>query len=103
MKYLHMDQYIHVKEKLLREVDEHLTFDPWDSNGNYINYDLLLEACSYEKIQEGFDYTMMCFKESLRIEPPVSFTSSLTVTKDVVLARGTAKELKVAAGDEMHI
>ena len=87
----------------MTEVDEHLTFDPWDSNGNYINYDKLLEACSYEKIQEGFDYTMMCFKESLRIEPPISFTSSLTVTKDVVLARGTDKELKVSAGDEMHI
>jgi len=64
---------------------------------------LLNEACSYESIQESFDYTMMCFRESLRIEPPVAFTSSHTVSKDVVLARGTPKELKIDAGTEIHI
>jgi len=57
-----------------------------------------VEAVRYENIQENFDYTMMCFRESMRIEPPVSFTSSLMVSKDVVLAKGTPKELKVNAG-----
>ena len=30
MKYIHMDQYADVKDKLLKEVDSYLTFDPWD-------------------------------------------------------------------------
>ena len=46
---------------------------------------------------------MMCFKESLRIEPPLPMNSAFTVTKDVVLAKGTPKELKVTAGDELHV
>ena len=46
---------------------------------------------------------MMCFRESLRIEPPVPLTSSHEFTKDVVLCRGTDKELKIRAGDEIHI
>ena len=41
---------------------------------------------------------MLCFRESLRIEPAVSYSSSHTVSKDVVLAKGTDKELKVQAG-----
>jgi len=77
MKYLHMDIYKPVKEKLLAEVDTLLAFDAWDSEGSQINYDALRDSCSYEKVQENFDYTMMCFRESLRIEPPVAFTTSL--------------------------
>lgn len=45
---------------------------------------------------------MMCFRESLRIEPPVSFTTSHMVTREVTLARGTEKELKIRAGDLIH-
>ena len=44
----------------------------------------------------------MVFRESLRIEPPVSFSSSHMVTQDVVLAKGTPKELKVNAFQRMH-
>ena len=46
---------------------------------------------------------MLCFRESIRIEPPVSFSTSHTVTRDVVLARGTPKELKIDAGSMIHI
>jgi len=46
---------------------------------------------------------MMCFRESLRLELPVSFSTSHTVTKDVILARGTPKELKINAGEMIHI
>ena len=46
---------------------------------------------------------MMCFRESLRIEAPVSFSSSLMVRKDVTLAKKTPKELKIRAGDEIHL
>ena len=98
-----MDIYAGVKAKLLQEVDSLLAFDAWDASGNHINHEVLRESCSYEKVQEGFDYTMMCFRESLRIEPPVSYTTSHMVTKDVILARGTSKELKIRAGDEIHI
>jgi len=45
---------------------------------------------------------MMCFKESMRMEPPVPYSSSHTFTRDVVLARGTPKELKISAGQEIH-
>ena len=85
MKYLHMDQYGHIKDKLRSEIDEHLAFDAWDAEGNYINETQLRDACSYEKIQESFEYTMMCFKESMRMEPPVPYSSSHTFTRDVVL------------------
>jgi len=103
MKYVHMNEYQPVREKLQAEVDSHLAFDVWDTDGNTINYEKLRDACSYEKIQESFEYTMMCFKESMRIEPPVPFSSSHMFTRDVVLARGTPKELKVSAGTELHI
>ena len=62
-----------------------MAFDAWDTEGKYINEDQLREACSYENIQESFEYTMMCFKESMRMEPPVPFSSSHTFTRDVVL------------------
>lgn len=103
MKFIHMDRYEPVKKKLLAEVDTLLAFTPWDAQGNFVNHDALLAACDYEKVQENFDYTMMCFRESLRIEPPVGFSTSHTVTKDVVLARGTEKELKINAGEKIHI
>ena len=50
MKYIHMDQYAPIKDKLLGEIDELLAFDPWDQAGNQINHDQLLEACSYDRI-----------------------------------------------------
>ena len=103
MKYLHMDDYKPVKDKLLAEVDTLLAFDAWDAEGNQINHDVLRDSCSYEKVQEGFEYTMMCFRESLRIESPIVFTPSQTVSRDVILARGTDKELKIRAGDSIHI
>ena len=37
------------------------------------------------------------------MEPPVPFSSSHMFTRDVVLARGTSKELKISAGTEIHI
>ena len=85
IKYIHMDKYTYVKDKLLAEVDEFMAFEPWDGEGNHINHDLLQDACSYENIQEGLDYTMMCFRESMRIESPLPMTTSNMVTKDVVL------------------
>ena len=103
MKYVHMDQYKETLNKLKQEVDSELAFDVWDAKGNHVNHETLREACSYEKIQDGFDYTMMCFRESMRIEPPVGHTTSHMVLKDVVLAQGTAKELKIRAGDEIHL
>ena len=103
MKYLHMDDYKPVKDKLLAEVDTLLAFDAWDAEGNQINHDVLRDSCSYEKVQEGFEFTMMCFRESLRIEPPVGYTTSHTVTREVTLARGTEKELKIRAGDNIRI
>lgn len=30
IKYIHMDKYIDVKDKLLAEVDEFMAFEPWD-------------------------------------------------------------------------
>lgn len=95
---MHMDRYQPVKEKLIAEIDELLGFEPWDAEGNYINEDKLLEACSYEKVQDSFEYTMMCFKESMRIEAPVSFSTAHSVSKDVILAKGTSKELKITEG-----
>ena len=103
MKYLHMDQYTECKDKLVQEVDSLLSFDVWDASGNHVNHEALNDACSYEKIQDGFDFTMMCFRESMRIEPPVGYTTAHKVIKDAVLAKGTAKELKIRAGDEIHI
>ena len=103
MKYLHMDANTAVLEKLVQEVDSLLAFDVWDASGSHVNHEALREACSYENIQDGFDYTMMCFRESMRIEPPVGLTTAHKVIKDAVLARGTAKELKVRAGDEIHL
>ena len=103
MKYVHMDKYRPVKDKLIKEVDTLMNFDCWDVDGNQINHDQLLEACSFENIQESFDYTMMCFRESLRIEAPINSSSAHTVTKDVILARGTPKELKIDAGDSIFV
>lgn len=103
LKYIHMDQYKDVKENLLAEIDELIPFNIWDSKHNLINQDKLLEACDYEKVYESFDYTMMCFKESMRLEAPIGFSTAHTVTQDVVLAKGTKKELKVNAGQEIHI
>ena len=102
MKYIHMDRYLPVKEKLLKEIDSLMDFDTWDAAGNHINHDKLHEACSYENIQENFEYTMCCFRESLRIEPPANYTSDYVITQDAVLAKGTPKELKVEANTEMH-
>ena len=45
-----MDRYLPVKEKLLKELDTLLAFEPWDAQGNQINHDKLMIACSYEKI-----------------------------------------------------
>ena len=103
LKYIHMDRYKTVKERLLGEIDHLMPFDAWDTHGKRINDQKLLEACHYEKIQDSFEYTMMCFKESMRIEPPVGFSTAHEVTQDVVLAQGTKKELKIRAGDEIHI
>lgn len=33
MKYIHMDKYSDVKDKLLAEVDEFMAFEPWDAEG----------------------------------------------------------------------
>lgn len=46
---------------------------------------------------------MNCFRESLRIESPVSFSTSLMMRRDVTLAKGKPKELKIRAGDEIHL
>jgi cytochrome P450 len=86
MKYVNMNQYKPVKDKLMAEIDELLPFEVWDSQGNQINEEKLLDACHYEKIQDNFDYTMMCFKESMRLEPPVGISTAHTTTKDVILA-----------------
>jgi len=80
MKYVHMDQYKPVKDKLMSEIDELLPFEIWDSQGNQINEEKLLDACHYDKIQDNFEYTMMCFKESMRLEAPVGFSTAHTVT-----------------------
>ena len=37
MKYVHMDEYRLVREKLQAEVDSHLAFDAWDADGSTIN------------------------------------------------------------------
>ena len=103
MKYLHMDQYADIKKKLVEEIDQHLAFEVWDIKGNYINHERLREACSYENIFDGFDYTMSCFRESLRIEPPTAFTTSHTVNQDVTLAKGTPKELTIQASMDIRI
>lgn len=57
-----------------------------------------MEACHYDNIQDNFDYTMMCFKESMRLEAPIGFSTAHTVTQDVTLAQGTKKELKIEKG-----
>ena len=31
MKYIHMDQYANVKDKILAEIDDHINVDPWDA------------------------------------------------------------------------
>lgn len=92
-----MDRYLPVKQKLVQEIDSLLAFETWDANGNEINHDKLREACSYDKIQERFEYTMQCFQESLRKEPPVNYTTDVIITQDCVLAKGTPKELKIDA------
>ena len=98
IKYLCMDQYADVRQKLVREVDTNLPFSVWDAEGKEINHNKLYGACNYENIHEGYDYAMMTFNESLRIEPPLGFSSAHTVTRHVILARGTAKELKINEG-----
>lgn len=91
LKYIHMDCYKHVRAKLISEIDELVPVTVWDPQGKPINSDRLLDACSYENVMENFDYTMMCFRESMRIEPVVGFSTAHTVTRDVVLCRGTPK------------
>jgi len=103
MKYVHMDQYKPVKDKLMAEIDELMPFELWNAQGNQINVEKLLEACHYDKVQDSFDYTMMCFKESMRLEAPIGFSTAHTITQDVILAQGTKKELKIKAGEEIHI
>ena len=103
LKYLYMDKYADVRKKLVQEVDSNLPFSVWDAQGNEVNHDKLYASCNYENIHEGYDYAMMTFNESLRIEPPLGFSTAHTVTRDVTLARGTAKELKINAGEEIHI
>lgn len=103
MKYIHMDEYQEIRAKLQAEVESHLKFDAWDADGNMINYSQMKDACSYENIQESFDFTLMCFKESMRMEPPVPISTSHMFTRDVVLAKGTPKELKINAGTEIRV
>ena len=103
MKYIHMKKYAGAKTKLLAEIDSLIDFNVWSPSGELINMERLKEACSYERIQEGFEYTMMCFRESLRIESPVNFTTSHMCTRDIVLAANTPKELKINAGQRIHI
>lgn len=31
MKYIHMNRYLPVKQKLLKEIDSLLAFEPWDT------------------------------------------------------------------------
>ena len=50
IKYVHMDEYQKIRDKLQAEVDSHLTFDAWDTEGNSINTSQLRDACSYERI-----------------------------------------------------
>ena len=61
------------------------------------------EGCHYDNIQDSLEYTVMCFKESLRMETPANFSTSHTVTQDVTLAKGTKKELEIQAGQQIHI
>ena len=39
IKYVHMDKYRPVKDKLIKEIDTLMNFDCWDSDGNQINHD----------------------------------------------------------------
>jgi cytochrome P450 len=63
----------------------------------------LIKTCNYEKMMGKFDYALMIFRESLRIEAPVVFSIAHECTRNVVLARGTDKELKIDAGHDIHI
>ena len=37
VKYLHMDQCVDSKNKLVKEVDSLFNFDVWDTDGNNVN------------------------------------------------------------------
>jgi cytochrome P450 len=90
-------------QKLRQDVDKTLPFAVWDKSGKDLNHERLINFCNYENIMEGFDYATLIFRESLRIEPPVGFSTAHEFTRDVVLARGTDKELKITAGHEIFI
>lgn len=38
IKYVHMDEYRPIKDKLQAEVDTHLAHEAWDAQGNQVNY-----------------------------------------------------------------
>jgi len=48
---------------------------------------------------EGFEFTRMCFLESLRIEPPVQATSPNMFNRDVVLSNGVT----LRKNDEVYL
>eukprot|EP00347_Sterkiella_histriomuscorum_P023205 403335549 len=70
-----------IQNKLLQEF-RHVIL-PDLNQEQLLNIDIRKEF-NYDKIQD-LNYFMMCFNESMRIEPPVSFSSMLLLTQDTTL------------------
>lgn len=76
-------------KKLRSEIKEKIV-NPYLANGGAPNPHLL-DVLTYENSSD-LTYFGYCFYESLRIEPPVHFSSTLAFTEDVELGKYTVRK-----------
>eukprot|EP00347_Sterkiella_histriomuscorum_P012378 403368811 len=80
-----------IQNKLLQEFRQVILPDL--NQEQLLNIDIRKEF-NYDKIQD-LSYFMMCFNESLRIEPPISFSSMLLFSQNTILSfPSTDKEIE---------
>ena len=78
-------------EKRLRE-EMKTIFKNWGQSNEELAEEINLDS------GEELNFLKMCFNESLRLEPPVPFSSTVTITEDQTLG-----EIKVKAGERIVI
>ena len=78
------------EQKLREEMKD--KFKNWGKSNEELGQEINLES------GEELNFLKMCFNESLRLEPPVPFSSTVTITEDQQLG-----DIKVKAGERIVV
>ena len=100
-----MIMYMLPKPEYIQKIRDELKtviIDPYLKNNSekvITNEDILYEALNYDNLWDLKYYTS-CFSESLRIEPPVPYTSTVMLTEDskignILIKKGECIEIDI--------